>query len=44
MQFMKLGLLAAAVVCAFSVTAQAADCRMVTAAGDNFTHDTAVLF
>lgn len=44
MQSMKFGLVAAAVVCALSATAQAADCRTVTAAGDNFTHDTAVLF
>ena len=44
MQFMKFGLVAAAMVCALSVTAHAADCSKVTAAGDNFTHDTAVLF
>jgi hypothetical protein len=44
MQSMKFGLVAAAMVCALSTTAQAADCRTVAASGDNFTHDTAVLF
>ena len=44
MQSMKFGLVAAAMVCALSATAQAADCRTVAASGDNFTHDTAVLF
>ena len=44
MQSMKFGLLAAAMVCALSAAAQAADCSTVKAAGDNFTHDTAVLF
>mgnify|MGYP000928887123 CR=1 FL=1 len=43
MQSVRFGL-AAAVMCALSATAHAADCKTVTAAGDNFTHDTAVLF
>ena len=34
MQSLKLGLVAAAMVCAFSVTAQAADCTRITALGD----------
>ena len=42
MRSLKLGLAATAMICALSATAQAADCRTVTAAGDNFTHDTAV--
>ena len=42
---MKFGsVAAAAMVCALSATALAADCRTITAAGDNFTHDSAVLF
>lgn len=44
MRFMKFGLAAAALVCALSVTAQAADCAKVTALGETLTHDTAVLF
>ena len=44
MQSMKFGLVAAAMVCALSATAQAADCRTVTALGETLTHDTAVLF
>ena len=44
MQFMKFGLVAGAMVCALSATAQAADCRTVTALGETLTHDTAVLF
>lgn len=44
MRSMKFGLVAAAMVCALSATAQAADCRRVTALGETFTHDTAVLF
>ncbi len=44
MQSMKFGLLAAAMVCAFSMTAQAAECSKVTALGEMVTHDTAVLF
>ena len=43
MQSMKFGLVAAAMVCAISATAQAADCRTVTALGETLTHDTAVL-
>ena len=44
MQSMKFGLVAAAMICALSAAAQAADCRKVTALGQNLTHDTAVLF
>ena len=44
MQFSKFGLLAAAMVCALSATAQAADCTRVVALGETVTHDTAVLF
>lgn len=44
MQSLKLGLVAAVAMCAFSVTAQAADCMRVAAIGNNFTHDAAVLF
>jgi hypothetical protein len=44
MQSMKFGLVAAAMVCTLSATAQAADCRRVTALGETLTHDTAVLF
>lgn len=44
MQSMKCGLVAAAMVCAFSAAAQASDCRKVTALGQNLTHDIAVLF
>lgn len=44
MQFIKFGLVTAAMVCALSAAAQAADCSKVTAAGDNFTQDSAVLF
>src|SRR5262245_31394822 len=44
MQSMKFGLVVAAMVCALSATAQAADCRTVTALGETLTHDTAVLF
>jgi hypothetical protein len=44
MQIFKSGLVAAVALCAFSVTAQAADCTRVSAIGDNFTHDAAVLF
>ena len=43
MQSLKFGLVAA-LVCAFSVTAQAADCTRITALGETLTHDTAVLF
>ncbi len=44
MQPMKFGLMAAAMVCALSVSADAADCKKVTALGQNLTHDLAVLF
>jgi hypothetical protein len=44
MQSLKLGLVAAVAMCAFSVTAQAADCTRIAAIGNNFTHDAAVLF
>ena len=44
MRSLKLGLAATAVICALSATAQAADCRTVTALGETLTHDTAVLF
>jgi uncharacterized cupredoxin-like copper-binding protein len=44
MRSLKLGLAAAAMTCALSATAQAADCTRVTALGETLTHDTAVLF
>jgi hypothetical protein len=44
MHVFKFGLMATVMVCALSATAQAADCTRVTALGDNFTHDSAVLF
>jgi len=44
MQVFKFGLMAMVMVCALSATAQAADCTRVTALGENFTHDAAVLF
>ena len=44
MQSLKFGFLAAAMFCALSVTAQAAECTRVTALGETMTHDTAVLF
>jgi hypothetical protein len=44
MQSLKFGLVAAAMVCAFSVTAEAAECTRITALGEMLTHDTAVLF
>ncbi len=44
MQSRKLGLLAGVMVWALSATAQAADCRTVTALGETLTHDSAVLF
>ena len=44
MQISKLGIVAAVMVCALSATAQAAECTRVTALGQNFTHDAAVLF
>ncbi len=44
MQLVKFGLMAAAAFCAFSATAQAADCAKITTLGEMVTHDTAVLF
>lgn len=44
MQLIRFTLAAAAMAFAFSVTAQAADCKKVTALGETLTHDTAVLF
>ena len=44
MRSLKLGLAAAAMICALSATAQAADCVKVGVAGEALTHDIAVLF
>lgn len=44
MRSVKFVLVAAAMVCALSVAAQAADCKRVTALGQNFTRDAAELF
>ncbi len=44
MQVFKFGFVAAVMMCALSATAQAAECTRVTASGQNFTHDAAVLF
>ena len=44
MQGLKFCLAATVMICAFSVTARAADCARVTALGETLTHDTAVLF
>ena len=44
MHSLKLGLVATAMVCALSATAQAADCIRVTVVGETLTHDIAVLF
>lgn len=44
MRSLKFGPVAAAFVFAVTVTAQAADCKKVTALGETLTHDTAVLF
>ena len=44
MRSLKRGLAAAAVMAAFTVTAQAADCARITALGQTLTHDSAVLF
>jgi hypothetical protein len=44
MRSLKLGLVATALICALTATAQAADCRRVAALGEMLTHDTAVLF
>lgn len=43
MKYLKISL-AVAIVCGLSATAQAADCKKVTALGETLTHDTAVLF
>jgi hypothetical protein len=44
MQSFKFGLVASAMICALSATAQAADCARITALGEMLTHDTAELF
>ncbi|MFV0296614.1 MAG: hypothetical protein ACK5JT_10905 [Hyphomicrobiaceae bacterium] len=44
MQVFKFGLVATAMMLAFSAAAQAGNCGRVTGVGDNFTRDTAVLF
>ena len=44
MKHMKRGLVVAAMVWALAGTAQASDCRKITALGQNLTHDLAVLF
>ena len=44
MRSLKLSLAATAMICALSVTAQAADCVKVAVAGESLTHDLAVLF
>lgn len=44
MQSLKYALAAAAMLCAHAATAQAADCKRITALGETLTHDTAVLF
>ena len=43
MRSLKLGVAAAAVMCALSVTAQAGDCVRIGAIGDGLTHDLAVI-
>ncbi len=43
MRSLKLGIAAAAVMCALSATAQAGDCIKVAAIGDGLTHDIAVI-
>ena len=43
MQILKISLVAA-LVCALSAMAQAANCKRVTALGETLTYDTAVLF
>jgi hypothetical protein len=43
MRSFKLGIAAAAVMCALSATAQAGDCVRVGAIGDGLTHDLAVI-
>ncbi|MCB1485162.1 MAG: hypothetical protein KDJ17_09755 [Hyphomicrobiaceae bacterium] len=44
MQSLKFSFAAAAMLCAISATAQAADCARITALGSTLTYDTAVLF
>lgn len=44
MQSLKFGIMAAALVCALSATAQAANCARITALGETLTHGAAVLF
>ncbi len=44
MQNLNYGLVAAAMVCAYSMPAGAAECTRITALGEMLTHDTAVLF
>jgi hypothetical protein len=44
MQSVKHGLVAAAMVCALSASAQSADCTRFTTLGETLTHDTSVLF
>ncbi len=43
MRSLKLGIAAAAVMCALSATAQAGDCIKVAAIGDGLNHDLAVI-
>lgn len=43
MRSLKLGVAAAAVMCALSATAHAGDCIRVAAIGDGLTHDLAVV-
>ena len=43
MRSLKLGVAAAAVMCALSATAQAGDCVRIGAIGDSLTHDLAVI-
>ena len=44
MRVLKFGLMATVMACALSASAQAAECTRVTALGENFTQDSAVLF
>ena len=44
MKSLKFALAAAAMTCALSATARAADCTRITTLGEMLTHDTAVLF
>jgi hypothetical protein len=44
MRSLKRSLAAAAMICALSATAQAADCRRIGVDGEALTHDIAVLF